>query len=335
MYFSEIIGHKDIVKNLINVISKGQISHAYLFEGREGVGRFRTAKTFAQGILCEDFQGDCCGKCKPCRLTFHDTHPDLIVKDFTIGEDGKERASISVDAIRQFKKEVYLKPFFANRKIYILEQGEKMTTEAQNALLKIFEDPPHYVTIIILCNGLSKLLPTVQSRGVIVKFSELQPKELEIYLKKAYNEISEKELYASISGGSIAKMLQWIQDEEGLTYRKKVLEGAAELLESPRSVSINPLLFVFTKYKDRRHQSVELIQQFLMDLARLKTGNTHLLVNRDLEPRLRALAPQVRVEELYRAETILITFSEQLAKNANYKLAVLNMLIQIREGIHG
>ena len=175
MYFKDVIGHKSIIENLISTVKSKKVSHAYIFDGTDGVGKKLVARVFASAILCDSFDGDLCGNCKSCHLTLNDSHPDLKVIDMTIGEDGKQKASISVESVRQFKKDVYLKPFFSDKKIYILENAEKMTTEAQNAMLKIFEEPPSYVTIILICNGLSGILSTIKSRAVTYKFPPLHP----------------------------------------------------------------------------------------------------------------------------------------------------------------
>jgi len=331
MFFNEIIGHGSIVENLINTVNGGKVSHAYIFDGADGIGKEKTAKIFAQAILCEKFESEICGDCKACHLSFNDSHPDLKILDLTIGEDGKQKASISVEAIRQLKKDVYLKPFFSDRKIYIIKNAEKMTVEAQNAMLKIFEEPPAYITIILICNGLSKILSTIKSRAVIYKFPSLKPKELEKYLNKYYNDMDNKNIYASISGGSVGKMLELISDEESLNYRKEVLSATLKLIKNSSPTSFNDLFDIFMKNKDDNLNIISLISVFVFDIAYVKTGNEDKVVNIDYKGEIENIGINISLESVYDAQRLLAVFSEQVSKNANYKLSVLNTLIKLSE----
>ena len=335
MYFNEIIGHERIIENLISTVKLGKISHAYIFDGADGIGKEKTAKIFAEAILCEDFKGELCGECKSCHLTFSETHPDLKVVDLTIGEDGKQRASIPVEAVRQLKKDVYLKPFFSKKKIYILENAEKMTVEAQNAMLKIFEEPPEYVTMILICNGLSKLLSTIKSRAVIFKFPNLKPKELEKYLNTYYNDIDNKSIYTNISDGSISKMMSLISDEQSLNFRESVLKSFIKLLKSDSTVSFNDLFDIFIKNKDERADIISQLSIFAFDIVYAKTGNISKIVNVDYKNEIEEIAGKLSLSNIYNIEKIISVFSEQVNKNANYKLAVLNTMINIKEEIYG
>ena len=208
MYFSDIIGHEKVIANLINLVKTGKVGHAYIFTGAEGTGKLKTAKAFASALMCEQFDGDSCGVCKNCHLTFGNAHPDVKVVDYSMESDGKVKASISVDAVREFKTDVYLKPFYSGRKVYILDNADKLTVEAQNALLKIFEEPPEYTTVILICHNISKILSTILSRAVLVKFPALKPEELEIYLEKYYNNTDNKKIHSRISNGSILSMIK-------------------------------------------------------------------------------------------------------------------------------
>ena len=112
MYFSDIIGHSRNIENLINLVKLNKAGHAYIFSGPEGVGKMKAALAFATALMCESFESDSCGNCKDCRLSFGNAHPDLKIKDYTIGSDGKTKASISVESVRELKTDVYLKPFY-------------------------------------------------------------------------------------------------------------------------------------------------------------------------------------------------------------------------------
>ncbi len=334
MNFSEIIGHDNIKKNLADTVKSKKISHAYIFDGPKGVGKGKTAIAFARAILCENYTFDICGECNSCRLTNNLVHPDLKILDLTIDEDGKQKASISVEAIRNFKQEVYLKPFYGGRKIYILENAEKMTTEAQNAMLKIFEEPPSYITIILICDGLTRILSTIRSRAVIYKFPALRPHELESYLEKYYSETQNKKIYSNISGGSISKMIELISEGESLEFRKNILKSYIKLLKDSDRASVSPLFGSFMSSQDSAIDIINMLSLYTMDIAYLKSSRKELVTNVDMINELQAAVKFLSVKNIYNIEKILSALYERCMSNANYKLAVISGLIKIWEEIH-
>ncbi len=335
MYFSDIIGHNRNIENLINFIKLNKAGHAYIFTGPEGVGKMKTALAFASALMCDDFQGDSCGKCKNCRLTFGSAHPDLKVADYSVDSDGKVKASISVDAVRELKTDIYLKPFYAKRKIYILDNADKLTTEAQNALLKVFEEPPEYATVILICHNISKILSTIISRAVLVKFSSLKPEELEIYFDKYYNDKENKPVHSRIANGRVSEMIKNIDDENSLVFRNSVIDNAIDLFLTPANTSINGLYSLFMKNKEKRKDIIEYLSLFVFDCALYKTGVTKEIVNADKIEEIRNICRELTVKEIQNIENILITLNKKVSENANYKLAVLDALIRIKEEIYG
>lgn len=335
MYFSDIIGHSRNIENLINLVKLNKAGHAYIFTGPEGVGKMKAAQAFASALMCESFNGDSCGKCRNCRLTFGNAHPDLKIKDYTVGADGKVKASISVDTVRELKTDVYLKPFYNNRKIYILDNADKLTKEAQNAILKIFEEPPSYITIILICHNISKILPTIISRAVLVNFSSLKPEELEIYLNKYYNDLESKSVYSRIANGSVSEMIKIINDETSLAFRNNVIDNAVNMFLTPMNTSFNGLYSLFLKNKERKNEIINYLVLFVFDCALYKNGVINEIVNADKIDEIKKICREITVKDIQLIENILITLNRKLSENANYKLAVLDSLIRIKEEIHG
>ena len=209
-----------------------------------------------------------------------------------------------------------------------------MNIPAQNAFLKIFEEPPSYITIILITNGLSKILTTIKSRAVIYKFANLNPKELEIYLDKYYNNIDNKNIYANISGGSISKMIELISDNESLKFRDNVLDAFYELINNSNKTAINPIFDIFMKNKDLKNDIIKLMSLFVMDIAYIKASNENAVVNIDIKDKLEFLVRKLSISNVFNIQKILADLNEQLTKNSNYKLAVLNSILNIREEIH-
>ncbi len=161
MLWSNIESH-DRAKRILNQqIEAGRIGHAYLFVGKNGIGKGLVAKAFASHIMNDQDKG----------LVEQNKHPD-----FKLWETDKK--SIGVAIIRSMQEGLFLSPTQSKRKVVMINEGEKLTTQAQNALLKILEDPPEETTFIILVESLSKLLPTIISRCQIVRFAPLDHKSI-------------------------------------------------------------------------------------------------------------------------------------------------------------
>ena len=163
--FEEIIGHKQMIEHLKNAIQLDKVSHAYIFEGEKGCGRKTVAEAFAAALQCEHQKEgtDACGTCKSCRQAASKNHPDII---HIVHEKPN---SIGVEEIRQqVVNDIQIKPYNGKYKIYIISEAEKMTAQAQNALLKTIEEPPAYGIIILLTDNASSLLPTILSRCVVL-----------------------------------------------------------------------------------------------------------------------------------------------------------------------
>ena len=159
--FHEIIGHDDVVNHLQNAIQMGKISHAYIFNGEVGAGKKMLASAFAMALQCEKHGTDPCMECDSCKRALSKNHPDII----TITHEKPN--SIGIEDIRiQLIDDVSIKPYTGPYKIYILNEAEKLTLQAQNALLKTIEEPPAYAVILLLTSNADSLLPTISSRCV-------------------------------------------------------------------------------------------------------------------------------------------------------------------------
>ena len=157
-----------------NDILAGKLSHAYILEGKYGLGKHTLAMQLAaaQSCLCKDDQALPlpCGTCKNCKKIFEGKSPDVVI----IGRE-KGKAQITVDAVRHLRTDVLTAPNDLDTKVYIIEDAHAMNSQAQNALLLTLEEPPEYVLFLLLCEDASNLLETIRSRAPIYR---LQPQPL-------------------------------------------------------------------------------------------------------------------------------------------------------------
>ena len=186
MPFTDILCQDKPIAILQKAYAGGRWAHAYVFAGPDGVGRFKTALAWARLLLCSDPQttstaaGDRhegCGQCRSCVLLEAGSHPDFHhvykeLKEFT--EEGKGKGppvDLPIDVIREFLvAKAAARPSLASHRVFVVSEAEKLNSPAQNALLKVLEEPPAYCSIILLCTRLDKLLPTIRSRTQVIRF---------------------------------------------------------------------------------------------------------------------------------------------------------------------
>ena len=179
--FENIIGHDDKKIVLRDDIKNDRISHAYLFVGQKGVGKFQVAKEFAKEIL---------------KTNSLDACPDY--KYISKREDKKD---ILVEQIRKdIIDDIYLAPVSCDKKVYIIDDAEYLNVASQNTLLKTLEEPPKYVVIILISSTISSFLPTIISRVNILNFSSIESQALNNYIKEKYNISFENNILSFIDG---------------------------------------------------------------------------------------------------------------------------------------
>ena len=163
--FRDIIGQEQLKEHLQGAIERNKVSHAYIINGERNSGKEFIAKVFAMALECTDRKdGEPCQVCHSCKQALSGNHPDIIFVSH------EKPNVIGVDDIRtQINGDVAIKPYSSPKKIYIMNEGEKMTVQAQNALLKTIEEPPKYVVILLLTENAELLLPTINSRCVMLK----------------------------------------------------------------------------------------------------------------------------------------------------------------------
>lgn len=173
MSLHAISGQETAKRMLGGSLRGGRVSHAYLFSGPGGGARRKAADAFAQALLCERGAelGDACGECLSCRKVEHGNHPDLQA----IGPDG---ASIKIEQIRELQKMFSYRSGTSGRKVYIIDEADKMTVQASNSLLKFLEEPPAPAVAILLAENAQSLLPTIRSRTQLVPFTAMGAEDI-------------------------------------------------------------------------------------------------------------------------------------------------------------
>lgn len=194
------MNNNEIEKLLRNSVNSKKVLHSYMFIGNKITDKNRIAIEFAKHILCLQGGDKPCNKCKSCIELDTGNHPD-----FKIIELEKDENSIKIEQIRKMQEDIIKKPIVSEKKVYIIKNAEKMTIGAQNCLLKTLEEPPIYVTIILLVENENLILNTIKSRCTKISFQEETLEELTEEEKEIYLEL--EKTFANISKYTLLDVL--------------------------------------------------------------------------------------------------------------------------------
>ncbi len=253
MSFGTLLGNAQLKENLSRSIRSGHISHFYLISGPEGSGRHTLARLLAAAILCRGSDKPC-QSCGPCRKVLEGNHPDFITVD------DPEKKSVPVDLIRQARADIYIQPNESDYKIYLFPRAQDMRTEAQNALLKVLEEPPKYGVFILLTDNPEKLLPTVRSRCTELSLRPLDERTLSDALRQQFPKATAQQLQAAMarSGGFLGQARKLLT--EGADLPQTTLDFAAAY-GSRSALALTQLLAPMEKWK--RDQLIPVLEDWI------------------------------------------------------------------------
>lgn len=243
------------VAALSGYLKAGRLSHAILIEGGDAL---KHAKALAKTVLCSG-EARPCGACRDCVKVEKDIHPDLLYFS-----GGDRQRSFHVDAVREIRKEAYLRPNEAEAKVFILENAQNMTVQAQNALLKIIEEPPQGITFILTCDNKAALLDTVLSRVSSFSFGDV-PGSGENRQDPAFMEKAAEIINALLSGEELAAMAVFSAYERDRG-------GFEQLLDAVRRKATDELLTLIRQGAKGTDETVRALMKIAGVADDLKTG---------------------------------------------------------------
>lgn len=220
MSFDRLVGNDKTKELLIKSVKNENILHSYLFYGTEGIGKKLFAIEFSKMILCES-DSKPCGKCKPCIEFSSNNNPDFLIIE-------PEGTSIKIEQIRSFQKKILEKPINGKKKIYIINDADKMTKEAQNCLLKTLEEPQAYVVIILISSNENVILPTVKSRCTKIYFNEHSKEDIKSFMQEKYSTTDFDESMIELCGGSIKRATDVFEKKDVLDQIKDIASNVTK-----------------------------------------------------------------------------------------------------------
>lgn len=320
-YFSGLFGNEGIKRRLGGAIRGNVLSHAHLISGPDGSGKMTLALEISAALNCENRHNNKnlpCHTCNSCRRIFEGSFTDVKILS-----KPTDKATIGVSEIRYFREDMFLSASESEAKIYIIDDAEKMTPNAQNALLKVLEEPPSAVYVFLLTSSDDAILTTIKSRTQYTAMERFEVSELMKYFSN--NPSTNEELLMS-ADGCIGKAKLLLQD--GASEARAARDTTNKILLAIKPGTSYSTLFTAIKSlptkKDELRSHLELITEALRDLLLLKNDRNAPLVfftSREDGIKLSSAMPSTRINAIYE---IMREAMLDLSKNVN-----VNSLITI------
>ena len=326
--FKDIIGQESIKKHLQTAIKTGNLSHAYIINGEYGSGRQTLASALAKTIQCQSKTDDtdACGVCTSCKQAESHNHPDI--KYIT-----HDKTSISVNDIReQLNNDISIKPYSSEYKIYIIPDANKMTEQAQNALLKTIEEPPVYAIIILLTENCDSLLPTIRSRCVTLTMNPVEKDKICTYLENKFQlEPEQAQIAANYCQGNIGKAIRFASSSDFIEMKNQVLK-LLKNLDSMDIASIIDTIKEFSTHKNDINDYLDLMLLWYRDVLMFKvTKDANLLLYSD---EYSAISEQATKRDYENIENIIAAIDKakvRLKANVNFDVTIELMILAMKD----
>ena len=325
MSFLDIYGHEKQKAILKQALAQNRVGHSYLFSGIEAAGKKTLAMEFAKVVNCEksDEINDSCGKCPACLKIDRNNHPDI----FAIEAEGQ---FIRINAIREIQELMTFKPMEGKRRVFVIDNADKMNDQAANALLKTLEEPTP-ANILILVTAKPYTLPsTIISRCRHMRFNPLSIDTVAKFMIERRNmEKKDALLLAGLSGGSIGQALELNKDDV-IAYRTQTLNLLAN---TKKSEPLSLLAFAAFFGQDKREikQGFHIIKTCFRDaLVYKETLNDQMLINQDNSSLIASLASRLTGSQILQNIALMEKAGETIEQNVNKSLTLETMAFKLQ-----
>ena len=362
MFFQEIFCQDNAIELLQKAFNCNRVAHAYIFAGPEGVGKFRTACEWARLLLCHDPViengfAESCGRCRSCQLFEAGGHPDFNhiykeLREFT--EEGKGKAppvDLPIDVVREFLiAKVAVKPGLSHRKVFIVDEAERLNTSSQNSLLKVLEEPPLNCCIVLICNRLDKLLPTTRSRSQIIRFGPVAEDKIVENLILTGLDKKRAKYFGRLAQGSLGMACQWaaLESADANLFQTRnelvkslanyeyseALDLADELLDKGKKIAaIWADLDKVTSNADINRRALKTLIRMVVsvfhDIMTLKLGSSKELVNFDQKDLIEKLALRFGPEQSAEKIAFCYQMMSWIESSVNERLIFEHLLLSL------
>ena len=325
----DIIGQEQIIKYISNAVAEKTLSHAYILSGEKGSGKRTFANIFSMAIQCQNSDGgvNICGNCQSCKQSVGGNQPDIIRVTH------EKPNTISVDDVRsQINGTIDIKPYSSQHKVYIIENAELMTTQAQNALLKNIEEPPEYGVFILLTQNAEMLLPTIRSRCIILKLRNIKDELIYDHLvNKIGIEKEQAKLCVAFAAGNIGRAIQLAESE----YFEEIKNQVIDLVTNINHMEISDIAAQaksISDYKVTIDDFLDLISIWYRDVLVYKaTKNIDVVIFKEQIWQIKQKVSTSSYEGIERIIVAIEKSKARLKANVNFDLTMELLLLTMQE----
>jgi DNA polymerase-3 subunit delta' len=331
-----IIGHQGAVELLQRSVATGQIGHAYLISGPQGIGRRTLARTFAQALVCQaPLPERPCGVCSACRRAARGIHPDVMTVSLEQQGAAESRDSkntrITIETIRELRSNLSLRPLEADWRVAILEDVELFSLPAYDALLKTLEEPPPFVVLLLIATELEAVPETIRSRCRPLALEPLSRDAVRTALADRGVEPSQAAVLAGITRGRIGQAIALSVDRAALDARRESVDMGLEMIENPVAAlgTVRRMTDIFRRGQRARVEAdLDTLLSLWRDLLLIVAGCQEQMVNVDVADRYHWLASKLNLQQAHDGLTATHQALIDLSLNVQPRLALDRMVTQ-------
>jgi len=331
-----IIGHQGAVELLQRSIATGQVGHAYLISGPQGIGRRTLARTFAQALVCEvPLPERPCGVCSACRRTARGIHPDVMTvsleQQAAVDSHESKNTRITIDTIRELRSNLALRPLEADWRVAILEDVELFSLPAYDALLKSLEEPPPFVVLLLIATEVEAVPETIRSRCRPLALEPLSRAEVSAALTERGVEPEQATMLAGITRGRIGQAIALAGDRAALDARRESVDAGLEMIENPVAAlgTVRRMTDIFRRGQRARVEAdLDTLLGLWRDLLLIAARCPDQIVNVDVSERLQRLADAWDLPQIHDGLTATHQALFDLSINVQPRLALDRMVTQ-------
>lgn len=328
--FKDIVGQESIISHMKNAIKLNKISHAYIINGEKGMGKKTIAKIFSMTLQCEKGGDEPCMQCHSCKQAISNNHPDIrwITHE--------KPSAIAIDEVReQINNDILIKPYSSKYKIYIVDEAEKLTVQAQNALLKTIEEPPAYGIIMLLTNNKDSFLQTILSRCVALEMRPVASTDIINYLReKEKIPDYQAKMVVNFAGGNLGRAIRLASMEEFNELKDMVIRHLTGICDASVT-DISGYVKEAATFKDNIAEYIDLMVAWFRDVLIFKASKdiNQLIFKEDI-----SLIEKYVIRISYNGINRIFEAADKvvlrLRANVNFDLTIELLLMCIRENLY-
>lgn len=324
--FDNIVGNDGLKTYFSSVIKNKTVPHSYILSGEEGVGKKMFAKAFAMAMQCSGEGQKPCGECHSCKQALSNNHPDII------DVYHEKPQTLGVDDIREgIVEDIVIRPYSGPYKIYIVDEAEKMSIQAQNALLKTIEEPPEYGIVLLLTTNASAFLPTILSRCMVLQVKPVTLEQEEMYLREHGIEESKIEILLYFTRGNIGKALRMSSSE----YFSSMIVLITNMLKSGSSMGLEQTLLTIEQLESCKvdiYDCLDFMQMWYRDVLIFKaTADVNQIMFKHAYSDIKRVASRCGYDDIQKILDAIETARRRLDSNVNFELTMELLLHTMRE----